>query len=148
MSEKIVQDFIKAITDSYQDDGRPEGLPDDLSIVQKTRRGDKVRPLIEIGSEDEKWLHPKMVQFDLVMGLETRSEDVEEDEEEVAADVVAGWFAAIEGVFLPNVSATLAGIDALGFRVRYVYPVSSGTADPEGDGYTAMKRWTVRLQKY
>lgn len=147
MSEKIVQDFLKAVTDSYQDDGRPAGLPDDLSIVQKSRRGDKVRPLIEIGSEDEKWLHTKMVQFDLVMGLETRSEDVQEDAEEVAADVVAGWFAAIEGVFLPNVSSKLAGLDQLGFRVRYVYPVSSGISEPEGDGYTASKRWTIRLQK-
>jgi hypothetical protein len=146
MSEKIVQDFIKAVTDTYQGAGMPEGLPEGFSIVQKSRRGDKIRPLIEIGSEDEKWMHPKLVQFDLVMGLETRSEDVEEDEE-VAADVVAGWFAAIEETFLDHISDTLEGIDALGFRVRHLYPVSSGTADPEGDGYTAMKRWKVILQK-
>jgi len=146
MSEKIVQDFVKLLTDEYAGTGRPEDLPETVSFVQRARRGDMVRPRFEIAAEEEKWLHPRLIQFELVMGLQTRSEDVEEDDG-VAGDVVTAWLAAVEDAFLANASATQDALDTLGARIKFIYPLGTAGVEPEGEGYDAEKRWMVRLLK-
>jgi hypothetical protein len=143
----MVHDFISALTAAYAA-APPSGLPAAMAFVERINGLDKARPCIIIGADNIVWHHPRLVSFELVMHLETRTEDVVPAPGTGKAEEVVAWLTAVDSVFLTYLSALQAPLLAAGILLKYVYLGPTTEPAPDGaDGYMGQQTYKIRLQQ-